>query len=64
MNSNSLLRSLKTFDNKRKQGLHIGAFVCYGYKRNDENKQDRMKKEIIKTNMIDRQRIDENKQIT
>ena len=33
-------------------------------KRNDENKQDRMKKEIIKTNMIDRQRIDENKQIT
>ena len=28
----------KTFDNKRKQGLHIGAFVCYGYKRNVENK--------------------------
>lgn len=28
----------KTFDNKRKQGLHIGAFVCYGYKRDAENK--------------------------
>lgn len=28
----------KTFDNKRKQGLHIGSFVCYGYKRNPENK--------------------------
>ena len=28
----------KTFDNKRKQGLHIGAFVCYGYKRDSENK--------------------------
>lgn len=28
----------KTFDNKRKQGLHIGSFVCYGYKRDKENK--------------------------
>ncbi len=28
----------RTFDNKRKQGLHIGAFVCYGYKRDSENK--------------------------
>lgn len=28
----------KTFDNKRKQGLHIGAFVCYGYKRDSKNK--------------------------
>lgn len=23
----------KTFDSKRKKGLHIGSFVCYGYKR-------------------------------
>lgn len=28
----------KTFDSKRKQGLHIGSFVCYGYKRSPENK--------------------------
>ena len=28
----------QTFDSKRKQGLHIGSFVCYGYKRNEENK--------------------------
>lgn len=28
----------KTFDNKRKQGLHIGSFVCYGYTRNPQNK--------------------------
>ena len=28
----------RTFDSKRKQGLHIGSFVCYGYKRNPENK--------------------------
>lgn len=28
----------KTFDSKRKQGLHIGAFVCYGYERDKENK--------------------------
>jgi len=28
----------KTFDSKRKQGLHIGAFVCYGYKRDEKNK--------------------------
>lgn len=28
----------KTFDSKRKQGLHIGSFVCYGYKRSPKNK--------------------------
>lgn len=28
----------KTFDSKRKQGLHIGSFVCYGYKRDETNK--------------------------
>jgi len=28
----------KTFDSKRKQGLHIGSFVCYGYKRDSDNK--------------------------
>ena len=28
----------KTFDSKRKQGLHVGSFVCYGYKRSPENK--------------------------
>ena len=28
----------KTFDSKRKQGLHIGSFVCYCYKRDKENK--------------------------
>ncbi len=28
----------KTFDVKRKQGLHIGSFVCYGYDRSKENK--------------------------
>ena len=28
----------KTFDIKRKQGLHIGSFVCYGYKRSPDNK--------------------------
>lgn len=28
----------KTFDSKRKHGLHIGSFVCYGYKRSPENK--------------------------
>lgn len=28
----------KTFDSKRRQGLHVGSFVCYGYKRNPENK--------------------------
>ncbi len=28
----------KTFDSKRKQGLHIGSFVCYGYKRDSANK--------------------------
>ena len=28
----------RTFDIKRQQGLHIGAFVCYGYKRDSENK--------------------------
>lgn len=28
----------KTFDSKRKQGLHIGSFVVYGYKRDKENK--------------------------
>lgn len=28
----------KTFDSKRKQGLHIGSFVCYGYKRDKEYK--------------------------
>ena len=28
----------KTFDTKRKQGLHVGSFVCYGYKRNPEDK--------------------------
>lgn len=28
----------RTFDSKRKQGLHIGSFVCYGYKRSPENK--------------------------
>lgn len=28
----------RTFDSKRKQGLHIGAFVCYGYERSKENK--------------------------
>ncbi|MDO5556079.1 MAG: recombinase family protein [Clostridia bacterium] len=28
----------RTFDSKRKQGLHIGSFVCYGYKRNPKNK--------------------------
>ena len=28
----------RTFDSKRQQGLHIGAFVCYGYKRECENK--------------------------
>lgn len=28
----------KTFDSKRQQGLHIGAFVCYGYMKDVENK--------------------------
>lgn len=28
----------KTFDSKRKQGLHIGSFVVYGYKRDEKNK--------------------------
>ena len=28
----------KTFESKRKQGLHIGSFVCYGYKRDLVNK--------------------------
>lgn len=28
----------RTFDNKRHQGLHIGSFVCYGYKRDNNNK--------------------------
>ena len=28
----------KTFAVKRKQGLHIGSFVCYGYKRSPKNK--------------------------
>ena len=28
----------KTFDSKRKQGLHIGSFVCYGYKKSPKNK--------------------------
>lgn len=28
----------RTFDSKRQQGLHIGSFVCYGYKRNPESK--------------------------
>ena len=28
----------RTFDNKRNQGLHIGSFVCYGYKRSLDNK--------------------------
>ena len=28
----------RTFDSKRQQGLHIGSFVCYGYKRSPENK--------------------------
>ena len=28
----------KTLDSKRKQGLHIGSFVCYGYKRSRNNK--------------------------
>ena len=42
----------KTFDSKRKQGLHIGSFVCYGYKRDKENKNklvvDREVSRIIK----------------
>ena len=28
----------KTFDSKRGQGLHIGSFVVYGYKRDEKNK--------------------------
>lgn len=28
----------KTFDSKRKQGLHVGSFACYGYMRNPDNK--------------------------
>lgn len=28
----------KTFDSKRKQGLHIGSFVVYGYKRDEKSK--------------------------
>ena len=39
----------RTFDSKRKQGLHIGSFVCYGYKRNPENKN----KLIIDTEVSD-----------
>ena len=39
----------KTFDNKRKQGLHIGAFVCYGYKRDINNKN----KLVIDTEVAD-----------
>ena len=39
----------KTFDSKRKQGLHIGSFVCYGYKRCPENKN----KLIIDTEVAD-----------
>ena len=39
----------KTFDSKRKQGLHIGSFVCYGYKRSPENKN----KLIIDTEVSD-----------
>lgn len=42
----------KTFDSKRKQGLHVGSFVCYGYKRNPENKNkliiDEEAAEIVK----------------
>ncbi len=39
----------RTFDSKRQQGLHIGAFVCYGYKRDSENKN----KIIIDTEVSD-----------
>lgn len=42
----------KTFDSKRKQGLHIGSFVCYGYERSPENKNklvvDEEAAEVIK----------------
>ena len=42
----------KTFDSKRQQGLHIGAFVCYGYKRSEENKNkliiDKEPAEVVK----------------
>ena len=39
----------KTFDSKRKQGLHIGSFVCYGYKRSSENKN----KLVVDTEVAD-----------
>ncbi len=42
----------KTFDSKRKQGLHIGSFVVYGYKREENNKNrlviDKEAVEVIK----------------
>ena len=38
----------KTFDSKRKQGLHIGSFVCYGYKRSPENKNSNIE-DIVKS---------------
>lgn len=39
----------RTFDSKRQQGLHIGAFVCYGYKRDSKNKN----KIVIDTEVSD-----------
>ena len=39
----------KTFAVKRKQGLHIGSFVCYGYKRSPENKN----KLVVDTEVAD-----------
>ena len=42
----------KTFDSKRQQGLHIGSFVCYGYMRDEHNKNkiviDKEAAEVVK----------------